>query len=646
MRIKKISIDSVAPLPNIEATFSQAGLIIGDNERGKSRFLHVLSDVLFSKNTSIQWEGQSFALRYDAPRLKNLCIFRNEEFPRHGSVNWDKELRNLIFGNDALSEKLQASFIKSLGTSGKDPWLDQLHTNVQQLNLALNDALPQAIHRDQEIARLKEEKKRIDENEGNLFPLMVQTRLGREFLELHDTYNDLEEKLLQFNEDSTRNIDTLDREISQYEKKVAEKRKKIDDFNNNIISLEAFSSYKNNPNLFLLGSIFIGCALFTVWWGIDLPTFHIIKIFSLFLFGIGGFFVIKALNSELFKSNNNDAYQAHRKAAILEKEHESLTDLEKQLFSLRTEYRNILETRRRLPSTEEKIVWERECGAIFAELKEKEGKIQTVFGTIKPDEIAQIVAENERNLEDSQLIDFYRDYNKGKIQESLTPKSSFHIESVHESLKKTTDLVRLTAAKHRYPEILTWKAGETIDDLSKLIDQTENFLEKIVKDRYYSQKLAETYQNWENGGEEFLIFVSKGESFRQLVQYVFGGKYKTFDINLSEDNHIIIHARTGKDELIPIEELSTTAGMQFYFVLKLALIRQSLQEEPGVLLLDDAFSAFDTVRTRLFIDILEALVQEGWQIFYTMKDDKLIWDEFHSRFPQLTVINLNKENVA
>ncbi|MGL5722083.1 MAG: ATP-binding protein [Brevinema sp.] len=646
MRIKKVSIDSIAPLPNIEVNFSQVGLIIGDNERGKSRFLNVLSDLLFSKNTATTWEGQSFASRYDAPRLKNLCVFRNDEFPRHGSVDWNKELRSLIFSNDMVSEKLQMGFIKSLGTSGKEPWLDQLHASVQQLNLALNDALPQAINREQELSRLKEEKQRLDENEENLFPLMVKTRMGREFLELYDNYEELEEKIRHFDEESFQNIDTLDKEIGEYEQKVAEKRKKIDGINNNLISWDNFSPFKHNSILFLFGLIFVGSALLTVWWGINLPTFHPVKIFSVFLFGVGGFFVMKALNSELLKSKDAEAYHARRKAEVLEKEHEALTSLEKELFALRTEYRTLLEARRRMPSIEEKRIWEKESGSIFAEIKEKEPKIQVLFGTTKPQEIAQIVGESERNLEDSQLMDFYKEYNEGKVQESLTPKSAFRIESVREAFKKTSDLVRLTPAKHRYPEILAWEMGETIDHLEKLADQSDIFLEKLAKDRYYCQKITETYKNWETGGEEFLVFVSKGESFRQLVQYVFGGKYKTFDISLDEDDKIIVHARTGKDELIPIEELSTTAGMQFYFVLKLAIIRQSLLEEPGIVLLDDAFSAFDTIRTRLFIDILEALVQEGWQIIYTMKDDKLIWDELHSRFAHLTVINLNKENVA
>ena len=69
-----------------------------------------------------------------------------------------------------------------------------------------------------------------------------------------------------------------------------------------------------------------------------------------------------------------------------------------------------------------------------------------------------------------------------------------------------------------------------------------------------------------------------------------------------------------------------------------------LNKQPGIILLDDPFGNFDSIRKQNFIDVINALVYEGWQVILTITNDEMIYSNFVSLFKStLTIIDLNKD---
>lgn len=91
------------------------------------------------------------------------------------------------------------------------------------------------------------------------------------------------------------------------------------------------------------------------------------------------------------------------------------------------------------------------------------------------------------------------------------------------------------------------------------------------------------------------------------------GRYESVRYDEGE-NELWVQTASGLD-LRP-GQLSQSTFDQLYFAVRTAFAQELLDEQPGFLLLDDAFLAADEQRLERQVDIVEELSADGWQVLY------------------------------
>jgi exonuclease SbcC len=91
------------------------------------------------------------------------------------------------------------------------------------------------------------------------------------------------------------------------------------------------------------------------------------------------------------------------------------------------------------------------------------------------------------------------------------------------------------------------------------------------------------------------------------------GRYASVDYDAAR-NHVFLTEADGSS--VPADFLSGGAFDQLYFAIRVTIATRLLSEEKGFFILDDPFVKADPQRLDGMIDMLRALVDEGWQILY------------------------------
>lgn len=628
MRVKKISIHNYGPFQNFEADFGQINLIIGDNERGKSLLLDTAAQSLFEKAPSyVVYEGDNISHRGDASFLKNLLHFRAGELS--AVTNWDEEIRALLYGTDAVSRHFQNNFLYALGTDESNPWMSILSEKILAVKEKAEKFLP-------EIEKIHQNTKK-DGTQVQSSDSLEKIRAGREYINLAQEKIDIENELHRTADKSapSNNFADLDSKIQSLERQIRQKRSKLKMWEQNLPFSERdqLALLFSNILTFLLGfGVFI-TSLVLVWKGKDFAYIHPLKLTGIGFFLVGVALIIKTIYGEAQrKSGNMETYTPSDKK--IEKEHNALIALEKELFHTRSQYAEEASQLRKKNLQPSPLL--QELKNLEDQLLVQASKIYALYQSDDPAEVAR------------ELDILEKEWDKTSSYSDVEEHENFYEEEKkwYESLEKALQSLKNYACEPyiaaRYPQISKWEAQDR-KSVRNFVNEANNILKKIDNDKEYAKKIESEYKVLKSKAEDLLFRVFAEESFRQLVQHAFAGKYKTFDITRDQEDLFRISARTGGDQTIPIERLSPSAALQFWFVLKLSLAHYLLGAESGCLLLDDTFASFDAVRTRFFVDILRAFTEEGWQISYAMKDDQLVLDAFAQNFNKINTINLNKE---
>lgn len=637
MRIEHISFSGQGPLSGFTASFKPLTLIIGDNERGKSLILDALAEALFDKTPpQMKFTGRSFASRGDAYRLRNILYFSGSNL--RGVSNWDEELRSLLYGHDLISQNMHKNFVKTMGGQS----LDALHRALIDFKQPLNEALADSAIEDTKDTELENKLQRIQQEKNDLFPLMVKMRYGQEYLDLLQCYRDAQNSLEENNKKrpDPAEAEALGKETAVLEAHIRKKRSRLEAWEKGapLSPWERIHLFSGNLISFVFGCIALGGSFIMVWFGQHMPHTHPLKLGALALFITAAVLLLKTVFSEMHRSVDTiEPYDAG-KARFMEKEHARLVSLEEQLYAKRGAYRKKIEALRRNAAQDESPKNSQILEEISKLLDAQEEKILSLYQSLDPSLVQEEVASGEERLRRANLLEYYRENPKPLS----TPEGKVYGKAFASALKNLQSIAKDSPIGNRYPEILSWTEDAGLGSLGGIAAELDLLLDKIAKDRDKAEKLVKAYQELRAGGEEILFRVFQSGDFRKLVQWLFGGKYKSFDLGTDPKGRFQVRARTGKDELIPVEELSEAASLQFYFAVKLALAQEILDDEEGVILLDESLSLFDTLRTRQFIDILKVFAEGGWQIVYAMKDDKLVYDSFNEKFSGAALINLNE----
>lgn len=149
-------------------------------------------------------------------------------------------------------------------------------------------------------------------------------------------------------------------------------------------------------------------------------------------------------------------------------------------------------------------------------------------------------------------------------------------------------------------------------ELDRAIKRTTDAIEQIKKYKSYSEKMLEKIREIENNQVMLAGNIINSRSFNQKIHSITG--YEIGKITQNEDRFRIAFQK-GETTYF-IEDLSTGALNQFYFVLRVALAERVLPQ-PALFILDDAFIHFDQEKRRKSFELLKKLTEDGWQFIYT-----------------------------
>ncbi len=154
----------------------------------------------------------------------------------------------------------------------------------------------------------------------------------------------------------------------------------------------------------------------------------------------------------------------------------------------------------------------------------------------------------------------------------------------------------------------------SIHDLDYATEELEKFIEGIDKRASGCKTTIEIFEEIENEEEEQInhLFEDDGEVV-QFFKKVTDGNYK--NVRYDEEKNSIIVTKSNREEITP-KELSQGTNDLLYMSIRLKLANELLNDEPGFLILDDAFIYSDSNRIERELDILSNLADDGWQIIY------------------------------
>lgn len=163
---------------------------------------------------------------------------------------------------------------------------------------------------------------------------------------------------------------------------------------------------------------------------------------------------------------------------------------------------------------------------------------------------------------------------------------------------------------------------ETIDSLSDLIIQLDEFIRKIEDDAYFSEEAIKIFRELESDEEAKISeLFQEGSSASQIFSDITDGRYQRVIYDHAK-KVIILERPTG--ELIEANKLSRGARDQLYLAIRVALGSKLLEGKTGFFIMDDAFLSADEKRLKLQLSLIKKLSDMGWQVVYlTMKREAI-----------------------
>lgn len=161
---------------------------------------------------------------------------------------------------------------------------------------------------------------------------------------------------------------------------------------------------------------------------------------------------------------------------------------------------------------------------------------------------------------------------------------------------------------------------ENLDALEQLEDRLDEFISTIEKDAEAARVAIDIFEQiQEEEREETAELFEEGSRATEIFQQITDERYNRVSYD-NEENRLIVEKSTG-ESFVP-EQLSEGTRDQLYLSIRVALAEQILDEDAGFFIMDDAFLTSDTNRLSVQGNIVEELVDRGWQVIYlTAKQD-------------------------
>lgn len=257
------------------------------------------------------------------------------------------------------------------------------------------------------------------------------------------------------------------------------------------------------------------------------------------------------------------------------------------------------------------------------EKQRKESRLEERFGEAGED------LEEWRNVVESFSEEFEEnDLSYSEEKEAEVSKRKEEIENKKENLKRELKKYseQISDFGKRFQKIPIQKFTdhgemeiETADDLPEARRQLEEFVEQLEETVEASRQAIEILEEMESEEEdEFNKLFSEDSYAVKMFAEATDGRYT--DINYDKASGTLkVEKKTG--EVIEPQKLSQGTYDLLYMSIRLGLAKEIL-DEPGFLILDNAFVHSDIERVEKEIEFLKELEEEGWQIIYfTFRDD-------------------------
>lgn len=648
--------------------------------------------------SNIQFDLQVFH-QYDSKRMKNLLTFKETDLLfKHKNKEelnkqeyWNAELNSLLYGNDNLSMSLEKRFSHAMGVdtkNKKNSWLVQLHNGLFELKNTLEDLLPEFENiqsKSHGISQLNHSLGQISqyekefEHKEQLYFTIDKIQIAKKYIKFAEQKEGIDNMLHEtshlLNKQDELKLELMKKEdmLLDYDDSISELKLDIHKKENKAqqVSSEPFEVYHSGLGATIfqvfLGVTLIILGLFFAFRSMNNIEISFIKGLALLCFVSGSILLMKtgikslalqyltqsseqnpnAIHKILMHKSKKDIHSVEKK---LEDNQKKLLTVKEEISQIRQELKNIqlkLETG---------IKYQREGNLFQQEFATQHELVMKLFHTDDPTIIYQKIEKMQQQIDMHNPYFNYDDlYNLRQEKDELLQQKT-KISDDYSSIKmKITKKIKALieeiqgihnreVIQHFYPEVFQF--NPKIVDLvqyNNTLEITEFLINKVSNDRYRAEKLVSLFNQIESNNETLLTKILNTNFFTYLTQNIFGGKYHHFSTKHIPNEGVKIFAETGNGESYPLESLSAGTYSQFWFILKMALAKSIIKNEPGILILDDPFNSFDSIRKLYFLDAINALVHQGWQIFISITNDSQIEEYCTSMFqPILTVIDLNK----
>ncbi|RLE04730.1 MAG: hypothetical protein DRJ11_00220 [Candidatus Aminicenantes bacterium] len=154
----------------------------------------------------------------------------------------------------------------------------------------------------------------------------------------------------------------------------------------------------------------------------------------------------------------------------------------------------------------------------------------------------------------------------------------------------------------------------TIEEMVVVKEKLEEFINQILEEKYLVSRVLEILEEIEAEERDKITFLFGDES--QVSEYfrkITGNRYHSVAYD-GEEMSLVVQSEEGK----PLKATQLSAGTydQLYFAVRLALGEKRFPQEKAFFILDDPLVKADPRRLLAQLELLQEIVEMGWQIFY------------------------------
>ncbi len=180
-----------------------------------------------------------------------------------------------------------------------------------------------------------------------------------------------------------------------------------------------------------------------------------------------------------------------------------------------------------------------------------------------------------------------------------------------------------------YQDALSWDLREDPYNITGLSARVKDLLLRLEQDIVYSETIDQALKNMDGRLDGLIAGVLHSSRFQELWKSITLGRYVAVHTQIDKKVNIFVEDSTGKR--FPFSSLSTGTRNQFYLVMRMSLAALQM-DQPGILILDDAFISFDGARRKAAVQILKQMWGEGWQIVYSSVNEQAMEQVFSEVF--------------